>query len=63
MVAAIVGVSIAGVPGALVGVPFLGAAKALYIEIRFPERAEAERQARLDKAVPAWKFWKKKHRA
>jgi predicted PurR-regulated permease PerM len=61
-VAAIVGVSIAGVPGALVGVPFLGAAKALYIELRMPERAEAERQKRLQKKVPTWMFWKKKHR-
>jgi predicted PurR-regulated permease PerM len=61
MVAAIVGVSIAGVPGALVGVPFLGAAKALYIELRMPERAEEERQKRLNKKVPTWMFWKKRH--
>jgi predicted PurR-regulated permease PerM len=31
---AIVGVSVAGVPGALVAVPFLGAAKAVYRELR-----------------------------
>lgn len=61
MVAAIVGVSIAGVPGALVGVPFLGAAKALYIELRMPERAEQERLERASKKVPAWMFWKKRH--
>jgi predicted PurR-regulated permease PerM len=61
MVAAIVGVSIAGVPGALIGVPFLGAAKALYIELRMPERAEADRQKRLAKRVPTWMFWKKRH--
>lgn len=61
MVAAIVGVSIAGVPGALVGVPFLGAAKALYIELRMPERAEQERLDRLNKKVPVWMFWKRRY--
>lgn len=61
MVAAIVGVSIAGVPGALVGVPFLGAAKALYIELRMPERAEEERRKRLEKKVPPWMFWKRRY--
>jgi predicted PurR-regulated permease PerM len=34
MVSALVGVSVAGVPGALVAVPFLGAAKAFYLELR-----------------------------
>lgn len=37
MVGALVGVSVAGVPGALVAVPFLGAAKAFYVELRRPE--------------------------
>jgi predicted PurR-regulated permease PerM len=36
MVGALVGVSIAGVPGALVAIPFLGAAKAVYLELRPP---------------------------
>jgi predicted PurR-regulated permease PerM len=36
MVGALVGVSIAGVPGALVAIPFLGAAKAVYLELRRP---------------------------
>lgn len=34
MVGAIVGVSVAGVPGALVAVPLLGVGKALYLELR-----------------------------
>jgi predicted PurR-regulated permease PerM len=37
MVAALVGVSAAGVPGALVAVPCAGAAKAVYLELRPPE--------------------------
>jgi predicted PurR-regulated permease PerM len=37
MVAALVGVSAAGVPGALVAVPLLGVAKAIYLELRPPE--------------------------
>jgi predicted PurR-regulated permease PerM len=36
MVAALVGVSAAGVPGALVGVPLMGVAKAVYLEFRPP---------------------------
>lgn len=43
MVGALVGVSIAGVPGALIAIPFLGAAKAVYHELRpepRPLRAE-----------------------
>ena len=36
MVGAIVGVSVAGVPGALVAVPLLGVAKAAYVELRSP---------------------------
>jgi predicted PurR-regulated permease PerM len=36
MVAALVGVSAAGVPGALVAVPLMGAGKAIYLELRFP---------------------------
>lgn len=39
MVAALVGVSAAGVPGALVSVPLLGAAKAIYLEVRRGERS------------------------
>jgi predicted PurR-regulated permease PerM len=61
MVVAIVGVAVAGVPGALIGIPFVGAAKALYIELKDPEKAERERRARLDRDVPIWKFWRKKH--
>ena len=37
MVAALIGVSAAGVPGALVAVPFMGAAKAIYLQLRPPE--------------------------
>jgi predicted PurR-regulated permease PerM len=42
MVAAIVGVSVAGVPGALVAVPLVGVGKALYLEARGVDRPEAE---------------------
>ncbi len=43
MVAALVGVSAAGVPGALVAVPMLGVAKAVYLEFRpGPSTAQAE---------------------
>jgi predicted PurR-regulated permease PerM len=47
MVGALVGVSIAGVPGALVAIPFLGAAKAVYLELRPPtsEAREAKAEA------------------
>lgn len=34
MVGAIVGVSVAGVPGALVAVPLMGVGKAIYLELR-----------------------------
>ena len=40
MVAAIVGVSVAGVPGALVAVPLVGVGKALYLEARGRPRLE-----------------------
>ena len=42
MTAALVGVSAAGVVGALVAVPLLGAAKAVYLELRSdrPQRAQ-----------------------
>ena len=36
MVAALVGVSAGGVVGALLAVPLVGAAKAVYIELRYP---------------------------
>jgi predicted PurR-regulated permease PerM len=46
MVAALIGVSAAGVPGALVAVPLLGVAKAIYMELRPREHAPPERRAR-----------------
>jgi len=51
MVGAIVGVSVAGVPGALVAVPLLGVGKAIYLELRSdgtalePERGPGPLQA------------------
>lgn len=42
---AIVGVSVAGVPGALVAVPFLGAAKAVYHQLRGDPAAGTEGEA------------------
>jgi predicted PurR-regulated permease PerM len=46
MVAAFVGAAIAGVPGALVATPLVGAAKAIYLEARGMERPVPERRHR-----------------
>ena len=46
MVGAIVGVSVAGVPGALVAVPLLGVAKAAYLELRTPGAQAIETERR-----------------
>jgi predicted PurR-regulated permease PerM len=49
MLAALVGGAAAGVPGALVATPLMGAAKALYLDRRgqLPERTEPALQRRL----------------
>jgi predicted PurR-regulated permease PerM len=52
MVAALIGVSAGGVPGALVAVPTLGAAKAIYLELRDP--VEAARRARTREQDRGW---------
>ncbi len=44
MVAAFVGAAVAGVPGALVATPLVGAAKAIYLEARGMERPEPDRR-------------------
>ena len=44
MLAALIGGAAAGVPGALVATPLVGAAKALYLEIRWGERPERPRR-------------------
>ena len=41
MLAALIGASAAGVPGALLATPLVGVIKALYLEVRDPERARA----------------------
>jgi predicted PurR-regulated permease PerM len=46
MVAAFVGAAIAGVPGALVATPLVGAVKAIYLEARGMERPAPERRHR-----------------
>jgi predicted PurR-regulated permease PerM len=46
MLAALVGASAAGVPGALIATPLVGVIKALYLEIREPDRAERESATR-----------------
>jgi predicted PurR-regulated permease PerM len=55
MIAALIGVSAAGVPGALVSVPLLGAAKAVYLELRPgrrpPPRAEKGRPGRISRLI------------
>jgi putative heme transporter len=45
MVGAIVGASVAGVPGALVSVPLLGAAKAIYLEATGRSRSQGRSQS------------------
>ena len=47
MVAAFVGGGIAGVPGALVATPFVGAAKAIYLEARGKRRPDETTIGRL----------------
>jgi putative heme transporter len=44
MVAALVGAAVAGVPGALVATPLIGAAKAIYLEARGMEQPEPDRR-------------------
>ena len=44
MVAAFVGGAVAGVPGALVATPLIGAAKAIYLEARGMASPEPERR-------------------
>jgi predicted PurR-regulated permease PerM len=44
MVAAFVGAAVAGVPGALVATPLIGAAKAIYLEARGMEQPEPDRR-------------------
>jgi predicted PurR-regulated permease PerM len=53
MLAALIGGAAAGVPGALVATPLLGAGKALYLESRgkLPERRDAALRRRLKKRV------------
>jgi predicted PurR-regulated permease PerM len=43
MLAALIGGAAAGVPGALVATPLVGAVKAMYLEVRFGPRASKER--------------------
>ena len=45
MVAAFVGGAIAGIPGALVATPFVGAAKAIYLEARGQRKPDDDRPA------------------
>ena len=46
MVAALVGGAVAGIPGALVATPLIGATKAIYLEARGMERPEPDRRDR-----------------
>ena len=47
MLAALIGGAAAGVPGALVATPLVGAVKAIYLEVRFGQRPQKKR-------VPPW---------
>ena len=49
MLAALIGGAAAGVPGALVATPLVGAVKAIYLEVRFGQRPKAHRVAPWDK--------------
>ena len=53
MVAAFVGGAVAGVPGALVATPLIGAAKAIYLEARGMAQPEPDRRARRPVASPS----------
>ena len=44
MLAALIGGAAAGVPGALVATPLVGAAKSLYLELRWGEQPEVARR-------------------
>ncbi|MDQ3944495.1 MAG: AI-2E family transporter, partial [Actinomycetota bacterium] len=52
MLAALVGAAAAGIPGALVATPLVGATKALYLELRWGKVREPRR------AEPAWRRWR-----
>jgi predicted PurR-regulated permease PerM len=60
MIAALVGGAVAGIPGALVATPLVGAAKAIYLEARGIERPEPEghdggRLRRLRRLLGRWR--------
>jgi predicted PurR-regulated permease PerM len=57
MVAAFVGAAVAGVPGALVATPLVGAAKAIYLEARGMANEEPDRRGggRLRRLLDRWK--------
>ena len=55
MIAALIGASAAGVPGALLATPLAGVFKALYLEVRDPERARS-RAVSADDALPTRLF-------
>ena len=46
MVAALIGGAVAGIPGALIATPLIGATKAIYLEARGMERPEPDRHDR-----------------
>jgi putative heme transporter len=52
MLAALVGAAAAGIPGALVATPLVGATKALYLELRWGKVREPKR------AEPPWRRWR-----
>jgi predicted PurR-regulated permease PerM len=52
MLAALVGAAAAGIPGALVATPLVGATKALYLELRYGKVREPKR------AAPPWRRWR-----
>jgi putative heme transporter len=49
MLAALIGGAAAGVPGALVATPLVGAVKAIYLEVRYGQRPQKKRVAPWDK--------------
>ena len=60
MVAAFVGAAVIGVPGALVATPFVGAAKAIYLEVRGRTKPSRGRPRRHRRPSPTASFQRRK---
>jgi predicted PurR-regulated permease PerM len=59
MLAALVGASAAGVPGALLATPLVGVIKAIYLEVRNPDREPAPAPESGRGLVRLWRRWRR----